>query len=283
MRIETVGIVGGGLMGSGIAEVCLRSGCATMVAEVDPAAADAARDRIAVSLDRAVERGKLEPEERDAVLARLDVTTDLDGLAGCDLVVEAVVEDLAVKRQVFGRLDAVLAPGALMASNTSSIRIADLASATGRPEQVVGLHFFNPAPVMGLVEVIPHDGTAPSTVELVSSFVVDVLGKTAVRAPDRAGFIVNALLVPYLLDAIRMLEAGLATADDIDAAMRLGAAHPMGPLALSDLIGLDTLASIAGVLYGELGEDRMAPPAVLVEMVERGDLGRKSGRGFFDY
>ncbi|MFE6130587.1 3-hydroxybutyryl-CoA dehydrogenase [Streptomyces sp. NPDC056437] len=282
--IERVGIVGCGLMGSGIAEVCARADRDVVVVESDDAAADAGRRRITASLDRALAAGKIDAEGRDTALAHITTTADLDRLADRDLVVEAVAEDEAAKLAVFARLDAtVLREDAILATNTSSIPVIRLAAATARPEHVVGLHFFNPVPVLPLVELVPSLLTAESTALRAQEFASEVLGKQVVRARDRAGFIVNALLVPYLLAAVRMVESGTASAEDIDRGMTLGCAHPLGPLALTDLIGLDTTQAIAESMYDEFREPLYAPPPLLARMVEAGLLGRKSGRGFHTY
>ncbi|WP_405567463.1 3-hydroxybutyryl-CoA dehydrogenase [Streptomyces sp. NBC_01167] len=282
--IERVGIVGCGLMGSGIAEVCARAGRDVVVVESDDAAADAGRRRITASLDRALAAGKIDAEGRDTALAHITTTADMDRLADRDLVVEAVAEDEAAKLAVFARLDAtVLREDAILATNTSSIPVIRLAAATARPEHVVGLHFFNPVPVLPLVELVPSLLTAESTALRAQEFASEVLGKQVVRARDRAGFIVNALLVPYLLAAVRMVESGTASAEDIDRGMTLGCAHPLGPLALTDLIGLDTTQAIAESMYDEFREPLYAPPPLLARMVEAGLLGRKSGRGFHTY
>lgn len=280
--IPRVGVVGLGLMGSGIAEVSARAGLEVRVAEAGEVALEAGLARIRASLHRAVERGKATREEADAALARISGSPDLAPLADCDLVIEAVVEDEAVKIALFRQLDELLGPEAVLASNTSAIPIGVLAAATSRPSSVIGLHFFNPAPVMELVEVIPALRTSPETTERATAFVAS-LGKTAVRAPDRGGFIVNALLIPYLLSGIRMVESGMASAEDVDTAMRLGCAHPMGPLQLADLAGLDTVASAADALHREFGEPHLVAPPLLRRMVEAGLLGRKSGEGFYRY
>ncbi|HVC24160.1 MAG TPA: 3-hydroxybutyryl-CoA dehydrogenase [Acidimicrobiales bacterium] len=283
-EVTRVGVVGCGLMGSGIAEVAARAGLEVTVVEADSGALERGRARVEKSLGRAVASGKLDAGARDAALARLAFDEGLVSLAGCDVVIEAVAELEVVKREVFAALDEILeAPDAVLASNTSSIPIARLAAATARPERVVGLHFFNPVPVMGLVEVTPSLLTSPATLERAETFVSGVLAKSVVRSQDRAGFVVNALLVPYLLAAIRLLESGGASAADIDQAMRSGCAHPMGPLELSDFIGLDTVKSIADVLYAEYRDGAYVPPPLLSRMVEAGRLGRKSGRGFHDY
>jgi 3-hydroxybutyryl-CoA dehydrogenase len=282
--IERVGVVGCGLMGSGIAEVCARAGLAVMVQEVDVGAVEAGQRRVTTSLDRGARAGKLTEEERDAALGRIDWTTDLADLAGRDLVIEAVVEDEQLKTEVFAGLDKVVhGDDVILASNTSSIPIMKLGMATSRPEQVIGIHFFNPVPVLRLVEVVTSLLTSPVTTERASAFATDVLHKRVVRSQDRAGFIVNALLVPYLLSAIRMLESGFASAEDIDIGMVEGCHHPMGPLRLADLIGLDTAMAVADSLYAEFKEPLYASPPLLSRMVEAGLLGRKVGRGFYDY
>ena len=282
--ITRVGVAGCGLMGSGIVEVCSRAGLDVVVREVDDGAAAAGRARIEGSLARAVRAGKLSAEDRDAALTRVRVTTALDDLADRELVIEAATENPAVKAALFAELDRVTErPDVILATNTSSIPIVQVAQATTRPAQVVGLHFFNPVPVQRLVEVIPSVLTAPQAVQRVTDLVTKALGKTVIKAPDRSGFVVNALLVPYLLSAIRMLEAGYATAEDIDLGMTLGCAHPMGPLRLSDLIGLDTLKAVADSMYEEYKEPLYAAPPLLRRMTDAGLLGRKSGRGFYDY
>ena len=279
-----VAVVGCGLMGSGIAEVLARAGRPVLVHEVDDAAAARGRARIEASVSRAVRSGKLEDAVGAEVVARIEVGTDLDALAEAELVIEAASEDEAVKTELFRRLDALLVrDDAVLASNTSSIPIMKLGTATRRPEQVVGLHFFNPVPVLALVEVVPSLLTSEDTVKRVTHLAEDELGKTVIRSQDRAGFIVNALLVPYLLSGVRMLESGFASARDIDAGMVKGCAHPMGPLQLTDLIGLDTVKAIAESLYDEFKEPLFSPPPMLSRMVDAGLLGRKSGRGFYDY
>ncbi|WP_191249344.1 3-hydroxybutyryl-CoA dehydrogenase [Amycolatopsis deserti] len=284
MDISKVGVVGGGLMGSGIAEVCARAGLDVVVAEVGEAALAAARERIGKSLERAVKAGKLSAEDSAAAAGRLSYTVDFDAFADRYLVVEAVAEDERIKTDVFERLDKVVErPDAILASNTSSIPIMKLAMATGRAEQVVGIHFFNPVPVLPLVELIPSLLTSDQTRERAAGFATETLGKTVVHAQDRAGFVVNALLIPYLLSAIRMLESGFAKAEDIDNGMVHGCAHPMGPLRLADLIGLDTTKAVAESMYAEFKEPLYAPPPLLLRMVDAGLLGRKSGRGFYDY
>jgi len=283
-EITRVGVAGCGLMGSGIAEICARGGLDVIVREIDTAAAEAGLARIDASLARAVRAGKITAEDRDAALARLTVTTRLEDLADRELVIEAATENPVVKAALFAELDRVVAgPDAILATNTSSIPIIQVAQATRRPERVVGLHFFNPVPVQRLVEVIPSVLTSPGVVERVTALVTKTLGKTTIKAPDRSGFVVNALLVPYLLAAIRMLDAGYATAEDIDLGMTLGCAHPMGPLRLADLIGLDTLKAVADSMYEEYKEPVYAAPPLLRRMTDAGLLGRKAGRGFYDY
>jgi len=282
--IERVGVDGAGLMGSGIAEVCVHAGLDVMVREVDAEACERGRGRIVTSLDRGIRAGKLTEEERDGALARLGFTTDIADLSDRQLVVEAVVEDEALKTEVFRNLDRVVTdPAAILASNTSSIPIMKLGIATGRPEQVIGIHFFNPVPVLRLVELVTSLLTSDATTGRAQAFATDVLGKRVIRSQDRAGFIVNALLIPYLLSAIRMMESGFATAEDIDSGMVEGCNHPMGPLRLTDLIGLDTTMAVADSLYAEFKEPLYAPPPLLSRMVEAGLLGRKTGRGFYDY
>jgi 3-hydroxybutyryl-CoA dehydrogenase len=255
-----------------------------LVAEADPAALAAGSERIERSLAQAVKRGKLDEDEAHAVQGRLRFVTDLGEFADRDLVVEAVSEDEAVKLDVFRALDAAVeSDAAVLASNTSSIPIMKLAMATRRPDHVVGLHFFNPVPVLALVEVVPSLLTSDETADVVEAFAQESLGKNVIRSQDRAGFIVNALLIPYILSAIRMLESGFASAEDIDMGMVQGCAHPMGPLALADLIGLDTIAAIAESLYEEFKEPLYAAPPLLMRMVDAGLLGRKSGRGFSTY
>lgn len=282
--IRRVGVVGGGQMGAGIAEVCARAGLDTIVCEADATAARAARERVAVSLERAVQRGKLDRISADDALARTVCTGSLDDLADRQLVIEAIVENTEAKTEVFTALDKVVEDEqAILATNTSAIPVMRLGMATRRADRVLGLHFFNPVPVLPLVEVVTSLHTSAATVAAAEEFVTGTLAKTVVRSQDRAGFVVNALLVPYLLSAVRMAESGFATAADVDAGMELGCAHPMGPLKLADLIGLDTVASIARSLYDEFKEPLYAPPPLLQRMVEAGLLGRKTGRGFHTY
>lgn len=282
--MDRVGVVGCGLMGSGIAEVCARSGADVVVVDLDEDRIAAGRARVQSSLDRAVRTGKLQASDADAVIERLRYDCDMGELADRTMVFEAVIESEPEKIDVFRRLDAIVAdPDAVLASNTSSIPIMKLAMATRRPHAVIGVHFFNPVPVLRLVELIPSLLTGDATADQAASFVEGRLGKRVIRCQDRAGFVVNALLIPYLLSAIRMLESGFATAEDIDTGMVEGCAHPMGPLALADLIGLDTTAAVAESLYAEFKEPLFAPPPLLSRMVEAGLLGRKTGRGFYDH
>ena len=281
---DAVGVIGCGLMGSGIAEVCARADLDVIVFEPAEAALDAGRQRVFGSLDRAVSRGKLDEATNDAVRSRLRFTTDLADFADRSLVVEAIVENESAKVDVFRKLDEVVAsPDAILASNTSSIPIMKIAMATKRPDHVIGIHFFNPVPVLPLVELVPSLLTAEAINDRAAAFATSTLGKTVIRSQDRAGFVVNSLLVPYILAAIRMLDSGFASAEDIDTGMVLGCAHPMGPLHLADLIGLDTIKSIAEAMYEEFKEPLYSPAPFLLRMVDAGLLGRKSGRGFFDY
>jgi 3-hydroxybutyryl-CoA dehydrogenase len=282
--MQKVGVVGGGLMGSGIAEVTAKAGIDTIVVEVSQEAADAARQRIEASLDRALGRGKIDQAELDAIRGRLHFATEIEALADRELVVEAASEREDVKLDLFRRIGAILeSPEAILASNTSSIPIVKLGAVSGRADRVMGVHFFNPAPVMQLVELIPSLTTSPDTLARMQAFVADDLGKQPIEATDRAGFVVNSLLVPYLLSAIRMYEAGYASAADIDRGMVLGCGHPMGPLALSDLIGLDTIRAIGVSMYEEFKEPLYSPPPLLDRMVDAGLLGKKSGHGFYAY
>ncbi|MEV5952489.1 3-hydroxybutyryl-CoA dehydrogenase [Streptomyces sp. NPDC051987] len=281
--ISRLGVVGCGLMGSGIAEVAARSGLNVRVAEATPDAVEAGRRRLTASLDRALRSHRLSEEQRDQALNRVSFTLDLTDMADRQFVVEAVAENRDIKTDVLRALDkAVEDPAAVLATNTSSIPIVDLAVVTERPARVIGMHFFNPVPVQRLVELIPSLTTDADTLRRARSF-AEQLGKQAIQAPDRSGFVVNALLVPYLLGAIRMVESGSARPEDIDRGMELGCAHPMGPLRLLDLIGLDTAQAVAESLYEEFKEPLYAPPALLRRMVAAGHLGRKSGRGFHVY
>jgi 3-hydroxybutyryl-CoA dehydrogenase len=280
--VQRVGVVGCGLMGAGIAEVCARAGLDVVVAESGSKAVAAGRGRLEASLTRAESKGRVASAQE--VLDRIRVVDGLEDLADRELVVEAIVERESTKVDLFATLDAVVtSPEAILASNTSSIPIMKLAVATGRPAQVIGVHFFNPVPVLSLVELVPSLLTAEATTERARAFVQDQLGKHAIDCQDRAGFVVNALLVPFVLSAIRMLESGFATAADIDEGLVRGAAHPQGPLALADLIGLDTVKAVAESLYDEFKEPLYAPPPLLARMVDAGLLGRKTGRGFHTY
>lgn len=282
--IDRVGVVGGGLMGSGIVEVAARAGIDVVNVEISADAAKAAEQRVRGSLDRAVSRGKITEDEAATVLERVQFVDDLEALADRDLVVEAASEDEATKLDLFRRIGGLLkADDAILASNTSSIPIVKLGAVSGRADHVMGVHFFNPAPVMQLVELIPSLTTAPETLDRMRGWVSDTLGKKPIDATDRAGFVVNSLLVPYLLSAIRMYEAGYASAEDIDRGMVLGCGHPMGPLALSDLIGLDTIRAIGISMYEEFKEPLYSPPPLLDRMVDAGLLGKKSGHGFYPY
>jgi 3-hydroxybutyryl-CoA dehydrogenase len=282
--IQRVGVVGAGQMGSGIAEVALRAGVGVTVFETTEALITAGRNRIVKSLERGVSAGKVTERERDRALDQLNFTTELKDLADRQLVIEAVVEDEVVKAQIFSELDAVITdPDAVLASNTSSIPIMKIAAATKNPQRVLGLHFFNPVPVLPLVELVSTLVTDEAAAARTEEFAGTVLGKQVVRCSDRSGFVVNALLVPYLLSAIRMVEAGFATVEDVDKAVAAGLSHPMGPLRLSDLVGLDTLKLIADKLYDEFKEPHYGPPPLLLRMVEAGRLGKKSGQGFYSY
>jgi 3-hydroxybutyryl-CoA dehydrogenase len=281
--ISRVGVVGSGIMGAGIAEVCGRAGLDVLVSEVSEEAVRAGQDCVARSLRRAVHAGKLTQAGRDKALSAIRFTTDLAEFADRELVIEAVTEGADAKAGVLAALDTIAGPEAILASNTSSIPIMKLAMATSRAPQVIGIHFFNPAPVLALVELIPCLLTSEETCWRTEAFITATLGKTAIRCPDRAGFVVNALLIPYLLAAIRMLESGFAAAEDIDTGMVLGCGHPMGPLRLADLIGLDTVTAVARSMHEEFAEPPYAPPPLLLRMVDAGLLGRKTGRGFYDY
>jgi 3-hydroxybutyryl-CoA dehydrogenase len=270
-------------MGSGIVEVCARAGCRVTFVEGDDALVDAGWDRIVRSLAAATERGKLTQTEREAATRRIASATDIAALGEVDLVIEAATEDPVAKETIFRRLGEVTRPEVVLASNTSSIPIRSLGEASGRPGAVVGMHFFNPVPVMGLLELTPSASTSELTLDLVRAFGTQVLGKTCVRSADEAGFIVNRLLIPFLFDAIRLYERDFTTRDDIDTAIQLGLGHPMGPLRLADLIGLDTVANIGHVLHEAFGDARYEAPALLTTLVAEGKLGRKTGEGFYDY
>ena len=282
MAIQKVGVVGCGLMGSGIAQVVAQAGCQVVVREISAELVEKGLKTIEKNLQRMVEKGSLSDAERNAVRGRLRGTTSLDELRDVDLVIEAIIEQLPAKKELFSALDQLCPPATIFASNTSSISITEMATATGRPDRFLGLHFFNPVPVMKLVEMIRTIATSPQVFEEVVAF-AERLGKTPVRTSDRTGFIVNRLLVPYLLDAIRALEEGVASIEDIDKSMKLGCGHPMGPLTLLDFVGLDTTYYIANVLFDEFKERRFAPPPLLKRMVLAGWYGRKAGRGFYDY
>lgn len=282
MKISKVGVLGAGLMGSGIAEVCAKAGYETVVREVSDDLVQKGVRRIESSLAKAVERGKLAVADRDAVRGRLSATTRVQDLGNCDLVIEAVVENLAAKKELFEELDRICGDSAIFCSNTSSLTITELAAATHRAALFAGLHFFNPVPVMKLVEVVRTIATSDETVETLLEFARS-LGKEPVLARDNSGFIVNRLLVPYLLDAVRALEEGVGNREDIDKGMELGCGYPMGPLKLLDFVGLDTTYAIAEIMFAEYREKRFAPPPLLKRMVLAGRFGRKSGRGFYDY
>jgi 3-hydroxybutyryl-CoA dehydrogenase len=278
-----VGVIGGGLMGSGIAEVCARSGVDVTVVEVDDARADQARAKIEKSLDRATRSGRLPEDDRAAAGERLAYTTRVEDLEGADAAIEAVIEDEQTKRELFLKLDEILPDADFLASNTSSVPIMKLAADTSKPDRVLGMHFFNPVPVLPLVEIVRSIMTSEQTIDRAHQFAEGTLGKTTIDSQDRAGFVVNALLIPYILSAVRMYESGFAAKEDIDRGMVKGCAHPMGPLALADLIGLDTLLAVSQSLYEEFRDPSSVAPALLNRMVEAGLLGRKTGRGFYDY
>jgi 3-hydroxybutyryl-CoA dehydrogenase len=282
MVIKKVGVVGCGLMGSGIAQVAAEAGYDVVVREVSDGLLEKGLGRIEAFLAKGVEKGKLTPERKAEVLGRLQGTTSLEALAACDIVIEAAVESLDVKREVYRALDGVCPPRTIFASNTSSLSITEMAAVTRRGARFAGLHFFNPVPLMKLVEVVRSPLTSPEVVEEVYAFAVS-LGKTPIRASDKTGFIVNRLLVPYLLDAVRAVEEGVGSVEDIDRGMQLGCGHPMGPLTLLDFVGLDTTYYIANIMFDDFHERRFAPPPLLRRMVQAGLHGRKSGRGFYDY
>jgi 3-hydroxybutyryl-CoA dehydrogenase len=282
MEIKEIGVVGCGLMGSGIAEVCARTGYGVVVSEVSEDLLQKGLARIQKSLDRAVGRGKMDEAQAHEALARIQGVTALDQMSGCDLVIEAAIENMAIKKKIFAELDSIAPPEAILASNTSSLCITEIASATQRAERVLGIHFFNPVPVMPLIEFVRTILTSDETMEAAHQFGAS-LGKTMVTAKDTPGFIVNRLLIPYLLDAIRAYDEGLASREDIDTGIKLGLNHPMGPLTLLDFVGLDTCLFIADAMYEEYKDHRYAAPPLLRRMVLAGRLGRKSGRGFYDY
>jgi 3-hydroxybutyryl-CoA dehydrogenase len=282
MPIKSVGVLGCGLMGAGIAQVCAQSGYRTVVREVEGGVLDKGLGRIRKFLDDGVQKGKVSADAREAALANLSGTTTFDALADCDIVIEAIVENLDAKRQAYAAVEAVIGNEAVIVSNTSSLCITELAAATTRPDRFGGLHFFNPVPLMKLVEVIRGLSTSESTYAALFAF-AQSLGKEPVTAPDRPGFIVNRLLVPYLLDAIRAYENGLGTLDDIDKGMKLGCGYPMGPFTLLDFVGLDTTYYIANIMFEEFREPAYAPPPLLKRMVLAGRVGKKVGKGFYDY
>jgi 3-hydroxybutyryl-CoA dehydrogenase len=282
MAISRVGVVGCGLMGGGIAQVAAQAAFPTTVVEASPDLLDRGLAAIRRNLDGLVEKGRLEAAAREQVVGRLRGSVRLEDLGDADIVIEAITENAALKKETFARLDAICPPHALLASNTSSCTVTELAAATKRPAQVLGLHFFNPAPVMKLVEVVRTILTSEQTIQTAWAF-VQKLGKTPVATQDTTGFVVNRLLVPYLLEAVRLLESGIASREDIDQAMKLGCGYPMGPFTLLDLVGLDTTLFVAEVMFQEFREARFAPPPLLKRMVMAGHLGRKSGKGFYDY
>lgn len=281
-EIRSVGVFGAGLMGSGIAQTCASAGFDVVLVEAAQEALDRGMSSVAKSLDKFIEKGKLSAAERNATFARITATTDLDGVKHCDLVIEAIVENSEIKTTLFRRLDDVLAPHAIVCTNTSSLCVIELAAATRRPDKVAGLHFFNPVPIMKLVEVVKTIATSAETVDTLFAF-SKRLGKEPVLAQDTPGFIVNRLLVPYLLYAIRLLEQGLASKEDLDKGMKLGCGYPMGPFELLDFVGLDTTYYIAQIMFDEFKDPMMAAPPLLKRMVLAGRLGRKSGKGFYDY
>jgi len=282
VKIEKVGVVGCGLMGSGIAEVAAKSGFAVRVREINDELLEKGKARIQRSLDRAVEKEKLSAEDRDAAMGRLSFTTDVDELADRDIVIEAIVEELEAKNELFGRLDELCRDHTIFASNTSSLTVTDMAAATERADRFVGLHFFNPVPVMKLVEVVRTIATSEETFEAAFEF-SKALGKEPIAAKDNSGFVVNLLLVPYMLDAIRQLERGVASIEDIDKGMQLGCGYPMGPFVLCDFVGIDTLYKISEIMFDEYREERYAPPPLLKRIVSMGRYGLKSGKGFYDW
>ena len=282
MEIGKVGVLGCGIMGHGIAQICAQAGWEVVVREVSQEKLDAGMAKIEKQLARAVERGKAEQADSEEVRRRIEPTLGYPDLADCDLLIEAITEDLAMKLEMWREVDPLVKEEAYLATNTSSLSVAEQAAATSRPERFLGLHFFNPAQVMPLLEVVRADATGDDAARL-GFEVGERLGKTTVAARDNRGFIVNRLLVPYMLDAMRAHEQGVGSVEDIDTGMKAGASHPMGPLTLADFVGLDTLASIASVMHEAYGEERFAPPPTLSRLVEGGHYGRKSGRGFYDY
>jgi 3-hydroxybutyryl-CoA dehydrogenase len=282
MKIQNVGVVGCGLMGGGIAQVCAQSGYNVVVSEMNDEFLNAGLAAINSFLSKSVEKQKISQQDKDSIMSRIKGTTDVKDFSGCDLVIEAVVENLDLKKKIFTELDKNCPPHAILATNTSCLSITDVAVVTSRPEKVLGLHFFNPAPILKLLEVIRTNITSDETYELCREF-GQSLGKTVITTKDSPGFIVNRLMVPQILHAIHMLETGVASREDIDAGVRLGLAHPMGPLTLADLIGLDTLLNTAKGIYAELNDPQFMPPMLLKKMVTSGWLGRKTGKGFYEY
>ncbi len=282
MEIKHIGIVGCGQMGSGIAEVAAKAGFLVTVREINQELLTRGLERIKKSMSRAVSRGKLSEEEMEAALGRITGTTEMSDLSDCDMVIEAAIENMNLKKEIFQELDDLCRPEAILATNTSSLSVTEIAAVTERADKVMGVHFFNPVPVMRLVELVSTILTSPTTVATVRE-VVEKMGKTPIMANDTPGFIVNRLLVPYIIDAIRAYEQGLGSREDIDTGMKLGAGHPMGPLELADYIGLDTMLYVAQIMYDEFGDARFAPPPLLKRMVAAGHLGRKAGKGFYEY
>jgi len=282
MEIKKVGVVGCGLMGSGIAQVCAQSGYQVVVSEINDELLNKGLASINSALSRSVDKGKLSQQDKDAVFSRIKGTTNTKDFYDCDLMIEAAIENIDLKKKIFAEIDKICPKHAILATNTSCLSIIDMAMATTRPDKVLGLHFFNPVPVMQLIEIVRTVATSDDTLETGKTF-GNSLGKTVVIAQDAPGFIVNRLLMPFLLNAIRMLEAGVATREDIDTAINLGLNHPMGPLALSDLIGLDTIFFIVNAMYEELKDPQYAPPPLMKKMIAAGWLGRKTGKGFYEY
>lgn len=282
MNIEKVGVVGCGLMGSGIAEISAKAGFDVVIREVNDEFLQAGKGRLEKSLDRAVAKGKLDQADRDAAMGRCTFTTELADLADCDLIIEAIIEEIEAKNELFGALDSICGPETIFATNTSSLTVTDMAAPTSRADRVVGLHFFNPVPVMKLVEVVRTIATNGDVIDAVFAF-AKAVGKEPIAAKDNSGFVVNLLLVPYMLDAIRHLERGVATVEDIDKGMALGCGHPMGPFLLCDFVGIDTLYRISEIMFDEYREARYAPPPLLKRIVSMGRFGRKSGAGFYDW
>jgi 3-hydroxybutyryl-CoA dehydrogenase len=282
MEVKKVGVLGCGLMGAGIAQICAQAGFETVVREIDQKFVDKGFGIIQKTLNKAVEKGKISQQDMDAAQGRLKGTVELEDLKDCDLIIEAVIENLELKNEMFSALDKMCPDHTILASNTSSLTVMSMAAATNRPDRFCGLHFFNPVPVMKLVEIVRTIATSQETIDTCFEF-CGKIGKTAVLAKDNSGFIVNLLLIPYLLDAIRVLEQGLASIEDIDTGIKLGLNHPMGPLTLLDFVGLDTTFNIANIMFEEYFEKRYAPPPLLRKMVLAGYYGRKSGKGFYDY